>query len=73
MYFNVMRLIESNICAPEFIKLITKKDKCSASLAFYLFPPPRLVKSIKHEHSCKILYISNDIVHYDNVGKRDRE
>ena len=31
--------------------------KCSASLAFDLFSPTRLINSIKHEHSCKILYI----------------
>ena len=31
--------------------------KCSASLAFYLFSPTRLINSIKHEHSCKILYL----------------
>ena len=30
--------------------------KCSTSLAFYLFSPTCLIKSIKHEHSCKILY-----------------
>ena len=34
-----------------------KEIKCSASLAFYLFSPTRLINSIKHEHSCKILYI----------------
>ena len=28
-----------------------------ASLAFYFFSPTRLINSIKHEHSCKILYI----------------
>ena len=33
-----------------------KEIKCSASLAFYLFSPTHLVNSIKHEHSCKILY-----------------
>ena len=27
------------------------------SLTFYLFFPTRLINSIKHEHSCKILYI----------------
>ena len=34
-----------------------KEIKCSASLAFYLFSPTRLINSIKHEHSCKILYL----------------
>ena len=41
----------------EFIKLVAKKIKCSASLAFYLFSPSCLINSIKHEHSCKILYV----------------
>ena len=30
--------------------------KCSANLAFYLFSPARLNKSLKHARSCKILY-----------------
>ena len=30
-----------------------KEIKCSASLAFYIFSPTRLINSIKHEHSCK--------------------
>ena len=30
----------------------------SASLAFYLFFPTRLINSIKHWHSCKILYLN---------------
>ena len=35
---------------------IEKPIKCSASLAFYLFSPPPLINSMKHEHSCKIFY-----------------
>ena len=35
-----------------------KEIKCSASLAFYLFSSTRWINSIKHEHSCKILYKS---------------
>ena len=31
--------------------------KCLASLTFYLFSPTCLINSIKHEHSCKILYL----------------
>ena len=27
------------------------------SRTFYLFTPTRLINSIKHEHSCKILYL----------------
>ena len=38
-----------------------KEIKCSASLAFYLFSPTRLINLIKHEHSCKILYLCNRI------------
>ena len=34
-----------------------KDIKCSTSLAFYLFSLTRLTNSIKHEHSCKILYL----------------
>ena len=34
-----------------------KEIKCSASLAFYHFSPTRLINSINHEHSCKILYV----------------
>ena len=35
-----------------------KVIKCSTSLAFYLFFPTCLINSINHEHSCKILYLS---------------
>ena len=31
--------------------------------AFYLFPPTCLINSIKHEHSCKILYLSAIWIH----------
>ena len=41
----------------EFIKLVGKSDKSSASLAFYLFSSTRLINSIKHEHSFKVLYL----------------
>ena len=46
----INRIQYSCSCIIEFIKLV-------ASLAFYLFSPTRLINSIKHEHSCKILYI----------------
>ena len=36
-----------------------KEIKCSASLTFYFCFPTHLINSIKHEHSCKILYIQN--------------
>ena len=54
-------ILESKICAPvllNLLKLVAKKEiKCSASLTFYLFSPTCLINSIKHEHSCKILYL----------------
>ena len=37
--------------------------KCSASLAFYLFFSSHLLNSIKHDHSCKILYICTANLH----------
>ena len=38
-------------------KLVAKEIKCFASLTFYLFSSTRLINSLKHEHSCKILYL----------------
>ena len=38
---------------------LRKRDISSASLAFYLFSPTRLINSIKHEHSCKILFVDD--------------
>ena len=35
----------------------------SGSLQVYFFSSTRLINSIKHEHSCNILYISNGKVH----------
>ena len=52
---NVLSSVESVIGAPvllNFFKLVAK------SLAFYLFSPTRLINLIKHEHSCKILYVT---------------
>ena len=40
-----------------YLSRCEKEMKCSASLAFYLFSPTRLINSIKLEHSCKILYV----------------
>ena len=39
-----------------------KEIKCSTSLVFYLFSPTRLINSIKHERSCKILYFFNVLI-----------
>ena len=38
--------------------------KCFASLAFYLFSPTSLIKSIKHEHSSKIQYVNSVLGDY---------
>ena len=57
--------IESNIRAPVLLNLLNslqKEIKCSASLAFYLFSPTRLINSVKHEHSCKVLYVINNVM-----------
>ena len=43
---------ESNIRALVLLNLLNLP-----SLAFYLFSPTHVINSIKHEHSCKILYI----------------
>ena len=60
---NVIMIIESNIRALvfiEFIKLVAQKEiKCLTILAFYLFSLTSFINSIKHEHSCKILYLYN--------------
>ena len=40
-----------------FITRCEKVIKCSTSLAFYRSSLTRLIKSLKDEHSCKILYI----------------
>ena len=53
----INRIEHSCSCIIEFIKLIQKELKCSASLAFYLFSASRLMNSIQKEHSCKILYL----------------
>ena len=41
-----------------FLLLVAQKAiKCTASFAFYLFSAICFIYSIKHEHSCKILYV----------------
>ena len=40
------------------MKLVVKKEiKYLVSLTFYLFSATSLIKSVKHEHSCTILYV----------------
>ena len=61
----------------EFVTLLCLSSWClvivvwifSASLAFYLFSPTRLINSIKNEHPCKIIYISGII---KNVFRRKK-
>ena len=55
-------IIESNVCAPVLLNelnFLRKEIKCSVSLTFYLFSQTRLISSIKHEHSCKILNLKD--------------
>ena len=40
------------------INLLQKEMKYSASLTFYLLTLTCLINSLKHEHSCKILYLN---------------
>ena len=48
----------------EFIKLAAKMRKNARQAShFYLFSPTCLVNSIKLEHSCKILYVVDEITH----------
>ena len=55
-------------CIIEFIKIVAKKAiKCSASLTFYRFSPTRLINSIKHKHSCKILYLAVLLINFGNT------
>ena len=55
----ILLYVEYNIRAPVLLNKTRCEIEiiCSASLAFYLFSPTRLINSIKHEHSCKILYL----------------
>ena len=52
-------LMSSNIRAPVHVLLNLLN---SASLIFYFFSSTHLINSIKHEHSCKILYFSLKIL-----------
>ena len=46
---------------PIMLMLVFSGFVSLASLAFYLFSSTRLINSIKHEHSCKILYITSNL------------
>ena len=63
-YQSNLNDIESNIHALVLLNLLNslrKRDKCSQSLAFYLFSSARLIHSISHEYSSKILYVYSQI------------
>ena len=41
-----------------FIKLVAKKSLNAWQALHFIFSSTRLINSLKHEHSCKILYLS---------------
>ena len=54
------------ICAPvllNVLNLLRKSDKMQGKPHILSFFPTRLINSIKHEHSCKILYKRFEPVH----------
>ena len=70
---NVIWSIESNIHAPVLLNslnLLPKRDKCLTSLTFYLFSSTRLINSIKHEQSCKILSVDAKITFNNHFSWR---
>ena len=55
-------IIESNTRALVLLNLLNslrKRDKMLGKPRILSFSPTRSINSIKHEHSCKILYLSN--------------
>ena len=57
---KVNMIKESNIHAHallDLLNLLRKKDKMLGKPGILSLFPTRLINSIKHEHSCKILYI----------------
>ena len=54
--------IESNIRAHVLINLLNslrKRDRMLGKPRIYLFPQTRFIYPVKHEHSCKILFLNN--------------
>ena len=52
------KILNLCFCIIEFIKLIAKKRyNAWQAWHFIFFPQLVLIKSIKHEHSCKIFYL----------------
>ena len=61
---------ESNILALVLLNLLNslqKRDKMLDKRQILSLSPTRLIKSIKHEHSCKILYISSVGVSFQGI------
>ena len=53
-------IIESNICAHvllNLLNLLRKRNKILGKPRILSLSPTSLINSIKHEHSCKILYV----------------
>ena len=44
---------------PQILKSLRKKDQMLDNPRIYLFSSSRLVNALKHEHSCKIIYLLN--------------
>ena len=53
----INRILHSCSCIIEFIKLVAKRGKMLGKPRILSLFPTRLINSIKHEHSCKILYV----------------
>ena len=57
----INRILHSCSCIIEFIKLVGEKPiRCSAEPRILSFPSTRLINSIVHEHSYKILYLVHE-------------
>ena len=52
MKSNIRALVQLNL-----LNSLQKEIKCSTRLTLYLLFPTRLIKSIEHDHLCKILYL----------------
>ena len=51
-----LKVREKSVKSQGILKWILSGNPGLADLAFYLFSSTHLINSIKHEHSCKILY-----------------
>ena len=60
-------MIESRIRAPVLLNLLNslrKRGKMLDKPSIYLVSITRLINSIKHEHSCNILYLCSCIIEF---------